>query len=104
VSRETSRRYHWSWELPANYGYWCPLPTWRDREFHVVVRSGTGGLGTWLSEKRNLFEDDKLYVGHPPQRILRVWLIAGSRWQRFEGDMSIKTVELASSRGTTAVT
>ncbi len=96
--------YHWSWELPPNYGYWCPLPTWRDREFHVVVRSGTKDVGAWLSERRNLFEDYRSYMGRPPERILRVWLIASSRWQRFEGDMSIKNVQLASSRGTTDVT
>src|SRR5207253_1427974 len=33
--------YTWSPELPAGTGYWCPLPTWKDREFHVVVRSGS---------------------------------------------------------------
>ena len=95
--------YHWSWELPPNYGYWCPLPTWKDREFHVVIRSGTGEIGQWLSERRNLFADYKLYIGHPPERILRVWLIAGSRWQRFPGEMNIKNIRLVSSSGTTDV-
>ena len=96
--------YHWSWELPPDYGYWCPLPTWRDREFHVVVRSGTAELGAWLPEKRNLSEDYKRYIGEPPARIVRVWLIAGSRWQRFKGDMSVKNIKLASPRGITDVT
>ncbi len=96
--------YHWSWELPPDYGYWCPLPTWRDREFHVVVRSGEAELGTWLSEKRNLFEDYRRYMGSPPERIVRVWLIAGSRWQRFEGEMSVKGIKLVSSLGATDVT
>ena len=96
--------YHWSWELPLHFGYWCPLPTWRDREFHVVVRSGRTGLGAWLSEKRNLFEDYQRYMGSPPARIVRVWLIAGSRWQRFEGEMSVKNIKLVSPRGTTHVT
>jgi len=96
--------YHWSWELPPDYGYWCPLPTWRDREFHVVVRSGTREVGAWLSEKRNLFDDYRRYMGQPPERILRVWLIAGSRWQRFEGGMTIKNIKLVSSGGSTVVT
>ena len=96
--------YHWSWELPPGFGYWCPLPTWRDREFHVVVRSGRGELGAWLSERRNLFEDYRRYMGSPPARIVRVWLIAGSRWQRFEGEMSVKNIKLVSPRGTTDVT
>jgi len=95
--------YYWSWELPEQHGYWCPLPTWRDREFHVVVRSGTRQLGEWLSETRNLFEDYTRYMGKPPGRILRVWLIASSRWQRFEGDMTIRNVRLTSSRGTVVI-
>ena len=96
--------YHWSWELPPGYGYWCPLPTWRDREFHVVVRSGTAHLGAWLSESRNVFEDYRFYMGQPPERILRVWLIASGRWQRLAGEMSVKNVKLVSSRGATDVT
>ena len=43
-------------------------------------------------------------MGQPPGRILRVWLIASGRWQRFAGEMSVKNVKLASSRGTTDVT
>ena len=95
--------YHWSWELPVGHGYWCPLPTWKDREFHVVVRSGEAELGAWLAEKRNLFEDHRRYMGNPPERIVRVWLIASSRWQRFEGEMSVKNIRLVSSRGTAEV-
>ena len=34
----------------------------------------------------------------PPERILRVWLIAGSRWQRFAGEMSIKKLNWPRSR------
>lgn len=96
--------YHWSWELPVEFGYWCPLPTWKDREFHVVIRSGEAGLGTWLSEKRNVFEDYQRYIGSPPERIIRVWLIAGSRWQRFEGEMRVKNIKLASPAGAIDVT
>ncbi len=96
--------YHWSWELPFGYGYWCPLPTWKDREFHVVVRSGRAELGAWLTERRSLFEDYQRYMGSPPERIVRVWPIASSRWQRFEGEMSVRDVRLVSSRGTTDVT
>jgi hypothetical protein len=32
--------YTWSWELPVEFGYCCPMLTWRDREYHIVVRSG----------------------------------------------------------------
>lgn len=96
--------YTWSWELPVDFGYWCPLATWCDREYHVVVRSGTKEPGTWLQEERNVSDDYKKYIGvSPPDRILRVWLIAGSRWQRNVGDMIIKNILLKSSKGATAV-
>jgi hypothetical protein len=96
--------YTWSWELPAGFGYWCPLATWCDREYHVVIRSGTSGLGRWLDEERNVFEDYLRYVGEsPPERIVRVWLIAGSRWQRNKGEMIIKGIKLESKNGTVKV-
>ena len=34
--------YYWSSALPVGTVYRCPLPTWKDKETHVVVRSGTG--------------------------------------------------------------
>lgn len=90
--------YTWSWELPIGFGYWCPLAAWCDREYHVVIRSGTAELGQWLTERRNIYQD---YVQHVnagddqqavPQQIVRVWLIAGNRWQRHRGEMLIKDI------------
>jgi hypothetical protein len=77
--------YTWSCELPPETGYWCPLATWRDREFHVAIRSGQGGLGVWQSEERDVFADYSRFIGPPPARIVRVWLIANSMFQRREG-------------------
>lgn len=77
--------YTWSSELPAETGYWCPLATWRDREFHVAIRSGREGLGAWQSEERDVFADYSLFIGPPPTRIARVWLIANSMFQRRTG-------------------
>ena len=77
--------YTWSPELAAGTGYWCPLPTWKDREFHVVVRSGGERLGTWLDERRDLEADYRRFIGEPPRRIVRVWLIAVSLFQRRRG-------------------
>lgn len=73
--------YTWSPELRAGTAYWCPLPTWKDREFHVVIRSGSAGLGTWLHEERDLEADYRRYMGEPPRRIVKVWLIAVSLFQ-----------------------
>jgi len=92
--------YTWSWELPVGFGYWCPLAAWCDREYHVVIRSGTEQLGQWLDETRNIYQDYQDYVNagdyskHVPEQIVRVWLIAGNRWQRHRGEMLIKSILL----------
>lgn len=82
--------YTWSPELAAGTGYWCPLPSWKDREFHVVVRSGGQGLGEWLEEDRDLYADYRRYMGEPPARIVRLWLIAVSIFQRGTGRASFR--------------
>lgn len=92
--------YVWSWELPVGFGYWCPLSAWRDREYHIVLRSGTEQLDQWLNEQRNIYEDYIEYINGGdvskavPRQILRVWLIAGNRWQRYRGEMLIKKIRL----------
>ncbi|MBI5506969.1 MAG: DUF3047 domain-containing protein [Deltaproteobacteria bacterium] len=87
--------YHWSKELRPETGYWCPLEGWKDREYHVVVRSGDHGLGAWLSENRNLFEDYRMHIGTPPARIVRVWLIANSVFQRRRGVCAYRGIRLS---------
>lgn len=77
--------YYWSSTLPVGTGYDCPLPNWAGKEYHVVVRSGNQSLGQWLQERRNLYEDHEQYMGQPPGRIVRVWLIANSILQRGTG-------------------
>jgi hypothetical protein len=88
--------YYWSAELPAGTGYWCPLPTWKDREYHVVQRSGPGALGCWLDERRDLHADYTSYIGTPPTRIRRVWLIANSLFQRGEGRCAYRAIRMNS--------
>jgi hypothetical protein len=92
--------YTWSPEIAAGTGYWCPLPNWKDREFHVVIRSGTAGLGTWLDETRDLHADYLRYMGEPPQRVVRVWLIAVSLFQRGTGRASFRDFVLEAPDGT----
>ena len=87
--------YTWSAELPAGTGYWCPLPTWTDREFHVVVRSGKQGLGEWIDEARDLEADYRKFMGEPvPKRVVRIWLIAVSLFQRKRGRASFRDIRL----------
>ena len=77
----------------------CPLPTWKDKETHLVVRSGPKGLKQWQEESRNLFDDYKEAIGKPkglptPARIVKVWLIAVSLFQRGEGKCQYRNIKL----------
>ncbi|MDT0497337.1 DUF3047 domain-containing protein [Algiphilus sp. W345] len=91
--------YYWSSTLPVETGYICPLPAWKDKEYHVVVRSGSDGLGEWHSESRNLYADYQRHMarsmGGSPQRIVRIWLIANSVFQRGTGDCSYAGIRLS---------
>ncbi len=86
--------YYWSSTLPEGYGYDCPLPNWQGIEYHVVIRSGKEGLGEWLKERRNLYEDYANYMGDPPTRITRIWFIAVSIFQREHGDCDYADIRM----------
>lgn len=87
--------YYWSRELPVGTAYWCPLPNWKHREFHVVIRSGTTGLGIWHEERRDLHADALRYLGAHPGGVVRVWLIAVSVFKRQHGRFAIADIRLA---------
>lgn len=95
--------YYWSSELPAGTGYDCPLPNWKGKEFHVVIRSGSAGLGEWQAERRNLHDDYRDYMGAPPARVVRVWLIANSVFQRAEGVCDYAAITLHHRSGDVAL-
>lgn len=95
--------YTWSRRLRPDRSYWCPLPTWKDREHHVVVRSGTEGLGRWHAEQRDLHADHAARMGPPPARIVRVWLIAVGLFQRLEARCWFADVELVQGERTVRV-
>ena len=76
-----------------------PLPAWKDREFHVVLRSGAAGLGEWLHEERDLYADYRHYMGEPPKRVVRVWLIAVSIFQRGTGRALFANIGLEGKDG-----
>jgi hypothetical protein len=95
--------YYWSSTLPVGTGYDCPLLNWKGIEYHVVVRSGNDGLGQWQDERRNLHQDYVKYMGEPPARITRVWLIANSVFQRGEGSCDYSGIKLHSPGGTVSV-
>jgi hypothetical protein len=87
--------WHWSAELPLGYGYRCPLPAWKDRETHVVVRSGTADLGRWVSEEVGVRSQYARHVGEPPERIMAIWLLAVTTFQRGTGRCAYEGIELS---------
>ena len=89
--------YYWSKSLPVGTAYWCPLPNWKHREFHIVIRSGSEGLGSWLAERRNLHADALRHFGTHPGDIVRVWLIASSVFKRQRGSFRIADIRLRSA-------
>jgi len=70
----------WSSELDEGHYFDCPVPWWRERETHFVVRKG-GTNRNWLHESRNLFKDVKMSMGFEPQMVTAIWLIGVSTFQ-----------------------
>jgi len=91
--------YYWSAALPVGTVYRCPLPTWKDKETHVVVRSGLDDLGCWLDERRDVHEDYRRCIGGPARSIVRVWLIANSLFQRGHGRCEYSGIEFEQPDG-----
>jgi hypothetical protein len=89
--------YYWSAALPVGTVFRCPLPTWKDKETHVVVRSGTAGLGRWLDESRDVHADYHRMIGTGARSIVRVWLIANSLFLRGRGRCEYAGIELGRS-------
>lgn len=78
--------YMWSSTLPEGHVFRCPLDYWCERETHWVLRSGEAALGRWHTEKRAVASDYRAALSDPlPKRIVRIWLIANSVFQRRPG-------------------
>lgn len=94
----------WSAALPVDTVFQCPLPWWDQRETHWVVRSGHEELGRWLSERRDVLADYATAIGGPPPaRIVAVWLIANTAFQRGSGECRYRGIVLRRADGTTIV-
>jgi len=89
----------WSAELPPETYFACPIPTWTARETHLVIRSGSDEIGTWQRERRDAHADCLRCIGAPPARIVRVWLIAVSLFQRGEGLCAYRDITLVDAAG-----
>lgn len=94
--------YYWSSTLPVGTGYICPLPAWKEKEYHLVVRSGEDGLGEWHSQSRYPYADYQQRMGRKmgdrvPRHIVRIWLIANSVFQRGTGECAYAGIRLSNS-------
>lgn len=89
--------YMWSAALPEGSIFQCPLPWWAQRETHWVLRSDPRLHGQWLAERRHLLDDYRRAIGgQPPARVVAVWLIANSVFQRGEGRCRYRDIVLES--------
>ncbi|MGD9600747.1 MAG: DUF3047 domain-containing protein [Gammaproteobacteria bacterium] len=73
--------WNWSAALPPETYFACPVPAWRARETHLVVRCGNPVPGRWYTESRAVHADVARSMGMPAGRIVRVWLIALATFQ-----------------------
>jgi hypothetical protein len=87
--------YLWSSSLPVGTAFRCPIPWWDKHETHIVRRTGVGELGAWIDESQPILEDYKTTVGGAlPARIVAVWLIALSPFQRRLGECAYRGIRL----------
>ncbi|WP_244613090.1 DUF3047 domain-containing protein [Methylosinus sp. Ce-a6] len=92
--------YFWSSSLPLGTSFRCPIPGWEKRETHIVVRTGGEDLGRWVSDGRPILEDYRQAVGaEHPGKIVGVWIIALSPFQRRNGVAAFRGIALTSSAG-----
>lgn len=88
----------WSSEIPSGTVFTCPLQYWRDRETHLVIRTGTLDLGHWVPEHRNIAADIAAALSPPyPARVTSIWLIANSALQRGTGACRYRDLQLTAT-------
>lgn len=96
--------YFWSSTLPLETSFRCPIPGWEKRETHIVVRSGNEQIGSWVADRRGVLSDYVAAVGgEHPGRIVGVWIIALSPFQRRNGKAEYRKIALSSASRTVQV-
>lgn len=86
--------YMWSAALPEDTIFQCPLAWWDERETHWVIRTKKD-IGKWLSEERSIRKDyERAIGGDVPAKVVQVWLIANSLFQRGTGKCDYRGIRL----------
>lgn len=96
--------WQWSSTLPLGLAYRCPLDHWRHRETHIVVRSGSSELGSWVTDERPVLADARSAIGgQAPRRVVAVWLIAVSLNQHGSAVGAFRDIELHNGSEVTTI-
>jgi len=86
--------YMWSAALAEDTIFQCPLAWWDERETHWVIRTKKD-VGKWLSEERSIRKDyEQAIGGEVPAKVVQVWLIANSLFQRGTGKCDYRAIRL----------
>ena len=91
--------YIWSRAMPVGNTFRCPFPRWTPIETHMVVRSGIDQLGQWLAEERDLHADYQTHIGGPATKVVRVWLLGVSVFQRRVGTCRFAEIAIRGANG-----
>ncbi len=86
--------YLWSAALDPEFSFRCPISSWRERETHLVIRSGSEQSGCWINEERAIWHDYQRAIGKPPARIVAVWLIAVCIFQHGAARAEYRDIQL----------
>jgi hypothetical protein len=89
--------YFWSSSLPTGKVFRCPIPGWDQVETHVVQRSGKQQLGLLLDEQRDVYKDYQSIIGGKASRVVQVWLIANSLFNRGFGRCAFSRIAIGQS-------
>lgn len=93
--------YLWSAGLPVGKVFRCPLAGWNAVETHMVVASGTEGLGAWRAEERTVAADYAAHIGGSAKAITHVWLLAITPFQRKRGACRFADITVTAADGAT---
>ncbi|MAN63610.1 MAG: hypothetical protein CMI60_16875 [Parvibaculum sp.] len=86
--------YMWSAALLEDTIFQCPLAWWDERETHWVIRTKKD-VGKWLSEERSIRRDyERAIGGDVPEKVVQIWLIANSLFQRGTGKCDYRAIRL----------
>jgi len=87
--------YFWSSSLPVGKAFRCPIPRWTPLESHMVVRSGLEEIGKWVSDERDVYADYKTHIGGSARKVVNVWLLGVSLFQRRGGSCRFADMQIS---------